>query len=284
MGINVHVMHTGRVRVSPQLPFGGDDCGIVKASGLFVPEDERLWLPVSAYLIEHPRGLVLLDCGWSRQMSPVGIYDAAAQKRHLSPLLYRVNQGVVESGATAREQLERRGIRPADIDIVLMSHLGCDHASGLVDLVGARRVLVAADELRMVARMSPLIRTRFRSSWWRDANVEPFEFKDTGSGPVGRSFDVFGDGSVELVSIPGHTDGLIATVVRGSDGRFVNLVSDGAYGARSWRDMVLPGIALDKDAQRASLAWIRRMDEDPLCIETVANHDAELEPHVIELS
>lgn len=53
---------------------------------------------------------------------------------------------------------------------------------------------------------------------------------------------------------------------------------------RSWRDMVLPGIVLDKDAQHASLAWIRRMDEDPLCIETMANHEAELEPHVIELS
>ena len=32
--IKVHVLRTGEVRVSPYLPFGGDDCSIIKASGI----------------------------------------------------------------------------------------------------------------------------------------------------------------------------------------------------------------------------------------------------------
>lgn len=31
--IKIHVLRTGEVRVSPYLPFGGDDCSIIKASG-----------------------------------------------------------------------------------------------------------------------------------------------------------------------------------------------------------------------------------------------------------
>lgn len=32
--IKIHVLRTGEVRVSPYLPFGGDDCSLLKASGL----------------------------------------------------------------------------------------------------------------------------------------------------------------------------------------------------------------------------------------------------------
>ena len=31
--IKIHVLRTGEVRVSPYLPFGGDDCSLLKASG-----------------------------------------------------------------------------------------------------------------------------------------------------------------------------------------------------------------------------------------------------------
>ena len=33
----VHILHTGKVRVSPYLPFGGN-CSIIKASGLTTPK------------------------------------------------------------------------------------------------------------------------------------------------------------------------------------------------------------------------------------------------------
>jgi len=59
--IKIHVFHTGNVRVSPYLPFGGEHCNILKASGIFIPKKKWLTLPVSCYLIEHPNGLILFD-------------------------------------------------------------------------------------------------------------------------------------------------------------------------------------------------------------------------------
>ena len=77
--MKIHVMHTGEVRVSPYLPFGGDNCNMLKASGLTTPKNEQIWLPVSVYLIEHPKGLILVDTGWHRNMSPEGFYDKKAK-------------------------------------------------------------------------------------------------------------------------------------------------------------------------------------------------------------
>ena len=78
--IRIHVFHTGAVCVAPDLPFGGDHCNAIKASGIFQPRENRLWLPVSAYLIEHPKGLFLVDTGWARVMSPNGEFDKIAPR------------------------------------------------------------------------------------------------------------------------------------------------------------------------------------------------------------
>lgn len=87
----IHIFHTGKVCVAPDLPFGGENTNILKASGLFTKSEKRLWLPVSAYLIEHPQGLILVDTGWHRNMSPKGVLDKQAQIKSLgSRLLYKI--------------------------------------------------------------------------------------------------------------------------------------------------------------------------------------------------
>ena len=88
--MKIHVLHTGEVRVSPYLPFGGDNCNLLKASGMTTPKEDWIWLPVSVYLIEHPKGLILVDTGWHRDMSLEGVYDKAAQIKSLgSRILYK---------------------------------------------------------------------------------------------------------------------------------------------------------------------------------------------------
>ena len=97
--IKIHVLRTGEVRVSPYLPFGGDNCNLLKASGITTPRKKWLWLPVYSYQIEHPKGLVLFDTGWHREMSPQGVFDKKAQIRSLgSWFLYQVNQGRIAAG------------------------------------------------------------------------------------------------------------------------------------------------------------------------------------------
>lgn len=283
-GIKIHVLHTGKVCVAPSLPFGGEHCNVVKASGLFTPKSERLWLPVSCYLVEGPFGRVLVDAGWHRGMSPEGVFDKQAQVKSLgSSMLYRINQGVVQAGQAIDEQLESQfGLKPSDIDCVLITHLDCDHANGLPAVSAAKRILASKDEVDSIKR-GPVARVRYQSRWWDGTGIEFFDWNGN-RGPFEKSYDVFGDGSVVCVAIPGHADGLFAVKVTGTDGRFVLLASDGGYATKSWKDMILPGIANNRADQKKSLAWLREQSLDPNCVELLANHDPNVAPHVIELA
>ena len=280
--IKIHVFHTGKVCVSPELPFGGEGCSIFKASGVFAKKDKRLWLPVSAYLIEIDNKLVLFDCGWHRDMSPEGAQDTQAQIASLGcRLLYNINQGHVPQGQTIDEQLSTLGISPKDLDIVLLSHLDCDHANGLKLVKDAKKILVSADELHFAENNAFINRIRYQQKWWEDTRLETFRWNGC-VGPANKSYDVFGDGKLLLVNIPGHSKGQCALKITNLDGKFVLLFADGGYASKSWQEMITSGIADDKQAQKNSLQWIREQSLSPDCIESLANHDAEVKPHVIE--
>ena len=281
--IKIHVFHTGEVCVAPELPFGGEHCNIIKASGIFAKKSERLWLPVSAYLIKCDHGKILFDCGWHRDMSPNGVFDKKAQVKSLGSLpLYMTNQGRIEKGAAIDEQLAALGIHPADLDLVLLSHLDCDHANGLKLVADAKRILVSKDELLFAKNKTPVNRIRYNADWWNGTKMQTFVWNGT-EGPAGKSYDVFGDGSLVMVNIPGHSKGLCALKITGSDGRFVLLYADGGYARRSWEQLITSGIADDKAAQKKSLEWIREQSLNANCVESLANHDPDVQPHIIEL-
>ena len=278
--MKVHVLHTGEVRVSPYLPFGGDNCNLLKASGMTTPKEDWIWLPVSVYLIEHPKGLILVDTGWHRDMSPEGVYDKAAQIKSLgSRVLYNVNQGQIPLGEAVDEQLEAMGIKPADLDYVLLTHLDCDHANGLRAVKDAKHIIVAQEELDC-ARKNGFI--RYKKKWWEGVDLQTIEWNGT-EGPAQKSFDLFDDGSIKMINIPGHCDGLCAVKITREDGRYVLLFSDGGYATKSWKEMITSGVSLDKEMQRKSLQWIREQSVDANCIESLATHDTDIKPHVIEL-
>ena len=278
--MKIHVLHTGEVRVSPYLPFGGDNCNLLKASGMTTPKEDWIWLPVSVYLIEHPKGLILVDTGWHRDMSPEGVYDKAAQIKSLgSRVLYNVNQGQIPLGEAVDEQLATMGIKPADLDYVLLTHLDCDHANGLRAVRDARHIIVAQEELDC-ARKNGFI--RYKKKWWKDCDLETIAWNGE-EGPAGKSFDLFGDGSIKMINIPGHCDGLCAVKITREDGKYVLLFSDGGYATKSWKEMITSGVSLDKEMQRKSLQWIREQSMDANCIKSLATHDTEIKPHVIEL-
>lgn len=279
--IKIHVFHTGEVCVAPDLPFGGDNCNAVKASGVFGKKEDRLWLPVSAYLIEHPKGKFLVDTGWARDMSPNGEFDKKAQIKSLgSVMLYEVNQGRIGLGQCIDEQLLEMGIKDSDIDAVLITHLDCDHANGLKQVKNAKKFMVSADEVKFANKITNKV--RYYKGWWEGIDLTEFEWNDN-QGPVGKSYDLLGDGSIELINIPGHADGLYAVKVKNKEGKFVLLFSDGGYARKSWEEQITSGIAADKQLQKQSLAWIREQSLDENCVESLANHDPDIAPHVIEL-
>ena len=281
--IKIHVLHTGMVCVAPELPFGGEHCNPIKASGLFGKKSDRIWLPVSAYFIECEHGKILFDCGWHREMSPNGKFDKKAQMKSLGGYaLYKTNQGVLPLGEAVDEQLLKMGIQPGELDMVLLSHLDCDHVNGLKLVSDAKKILVANDELRFAENGRLMNRIRYNADWWSGTKLEGFDWNGM-EGPVGKSYDVFGDGSFVMVNIPGHCAGLCAMKIMNESGKFVLLFSDGGYAEKSWKKQITSGIADDKAAQKKSLEWIREQSMDPQCVESLANHDPDIAPHIIRL-
>lgn len=175
-----------------------------------------------SFLIEHPKGMILFDTGWHREMSPEGVFDKRAQIKSLgSYLLYQINQGRIATGEAINEHLERMGIKPSELDYVLISHLDCDHANGLKQVADAKHILVSRAEMEGTTRKNFQIRIRFQRRWWEGVDLQTFDWNGS-EGPVGKSYDVLGDGSLVMVNIPD-------------------------------------------------------------CIESLATHDTDVEPHVIEL-
>lgn len=282
--IKIHVFHTGHVKVSPYLPFGGEDCNILKATGLFIPKRKWLTLPVSCYLIEHPKGLILFDAGWHRNMSPNGTFNKKAQIKSLGNyILYKTNQGWVEKEQCIDEQLMKMGLKPSDLDYVILSHLDCDHANGLSLVKDAKHIMVSNAELKFANKKNFMTRIRYQNKWWKDINLLGFDFNGS-EGPFKRSYDLFGDGSILLINIQGHSDGLCALkIINKENDNYVLLYSDGGYATKSWNEMILPGIIDNKEKGKKTLEWIKKESLNPHCIESLANHDSNVIPHIIKI-
>ena len=275
--MKLHILHTGKVSVSPGLPF--KDTAKYPTTKDLLADKQRLWLPVSAYLIEHPQGLALFDTGWSREIAPRGDFDREAQIRHMTELHFTLGPGELPLGESAAEQLAAMGIKTSQIDYVVLSHLHTDHASALRDVRDAQHIIVSREEWQ-----DTLDNPRhYASDMWRGVDVQTFDFAETGIGPVGRSFDLFGDGRIQLVHIPGHTNGLCAMKLTGSDGRFILLFADGGYDRRSWEQMIPPGTSLNEEQLMQSLQLIREQSLDANCTVSLANHEMQVPAFHYEL-
>lgn len=269
--IKIHVMHTGLVRVDKALPFHGIYRNPLAFTGLFRSEKNKITLPVSSYLIEHPKGLVLIDTGWNKVIRKSNWQELGLQ--------VQINTGYLPAGWAVDERLAQLGYKPEDIDHVLMSHLHCDHASGMPLVKNAKNILVSDKEWQ-VANKTPLV---YLPHEWKGVNVKTYQYDKYEIGPFHRAFDIFGDGSILQVHTPGHAAGMSATLVRGANNKYVLLAADVGYASDSWKQMLTPGICTDRKAAIQSLAWVKENASDPNCVEVLANHDPNVKQHTITL-
>ncbi len=269
--IKIHIMRTGLVKVDKALPFHGQYRNPIAFTGLFRSEKNQVILPVSSYLIEHPKGTVLVDTGWGKLIRE-------SNWKELGPQI-QINKGYLPAGWAVDERLAQLGYQPSDLDLVLMSHLHCDHASGLNLVKDAKKILVSSDEWR-VANKLPLV---YLPNEWKGVSLETYDFQDLKVGPFGKAYDVFGDGSLLQIYTPGHSSGLATTMVRGADNKYVLLAADVGYANRSWKEMLTPGICVDRKKAIISLGWMRDMAEHEDCLVALANHDTQTKPQTITL-
>ena len=276
--MKLHILRCGSISVSPSVPFGNALSLSHTARQLFTSAEKRVELPVWAFLIEHPRGPILVDTGWCREISPRGVYDPKAVLKILPAPLAAFYRPALPLGCAVDEQLAVLGLRPEDLEAVILTHLDPDHVAGLRHLRGAKRVILPEDEYFWACRA--VYKHRQPWSLWMDTPMERPYYRGSPLGPNHWAIDLFGDESLLLVNVPGHTDGQAAVLLR-SGKRFLILAADAAYSPRSWREDLTPGFGFDQQAQRKALSWLREMEADPGCVGILCSHDPALDPSAV---
>ena len=195
---------------------------------------DRRWtepLPIYAFAIEHPEGVIVVDTGEAAAASERGYFP----RWHPGVRAFRVH---LEPEQEIGPQLEELGIRRADVRWVVMTHLHTDHAGGLHHFPD-NEILVSRAELEYATGL----RGRFRgyianSHWpaWFDPTV--LELQQEPFGPFPQSLRLTEAGDVTLVPVPGHTPGQIGVLVEDGD-HTVFLAGDSSY----TQDLMLRGKA-----------------------------------------
>lgn len=269
--MKIHILKCGSISVPPSAAEGSGKKSSAAALCL-APQGRRVTLPVFAYLIEHPRGYVLVDCGWCRDISPNGAYDAAAARAVLGAPLAAFYRPTLGTGEAVHERLADLGLDERDLELVIITHLDPDHVSGVKHVARAKRIIVPEDEYFWSCRT--VYRLRQPQRLWIDYPIERVYYRGFPDVPNSWAIDVFGDRTLYMVNLPGHTDGM-AAVVAVNGKRFAVMCADAAFSRRGVEKLAIPGFGFDEKLQMKSLKWLKELSERSGCAAVLASHDAE---------
>ena len=181
----------------------------LKALGVSVPRSEWANVPVPSFLVRHPHaGAILIDTG----LHP----SIASDPRH--------NMGrrggkyfELEAGKDVPAQLRTKDLDAGEIEYVILTHLHMDHASAISEFPESTFVLSAQEWESATSKRLPLL-AGYRPAHYDHAfDYCTIDFDSdfvTSYGPFGRTFDLFGDGSIRLAFTPGHTAGHQSVILR----------------------------------------------------------------------
>jgi N-acyl homoserine lactone hydrolase len=266
----VEPMEAGRARFPAA--FFESDGGLLaapRALGIRTPRSEYMALPVPVYLIRHPgAGAILVD---------TGLHGSIARNPRDNMGRIAASYWELEEGEDAPSQLRAKGLSTGQIEAVILTHLHHDHASGISQFPDSVFVL-SAEEWDVATNVSRPLLHGYRPKHYDyafDYRTVDFDEEYVESyGPFGRTFDLFGDGSIRLVYTPGHSAGHMSVIARLPRRDFV-ITADVAYTWRQFQGGPEPWRVQDRHNWRRSLKEMqayRRAYEYAL---VVPGHDPE---------
>ena len=208
--------------------------------GRNIGKDQARWLPGvnegkpiefsdNCYLIRHDRGLLLWD---------TGVPDAVAAM----PDGMVVANGAItyRRARTLAGQLTELGVKPADVTYLAVSHTHGDHV-GNVALFASSTVLIQGAEY----------------DWAMAGPNKPAFGPSATITRLAGDHDVFGDGSVTILSTPGHTPGHQSLLVRLPKTGYVVLSGDAVHFRDNWDHKRVPAMNVNREQTLASLQRIQ---------------------------
>jgi glyoxylase-like metal-dependent hydrolase (beta-lactamase superfamily II) len=227
--MKMHVLSGGRLRMKKSIYLPDADRG------------ETIELPVSSILLRHAQGNVLFDTG----CHPVIGQNPAARWGDMAKVIVPIMQ----PGDHVLTGLAGLGLGAEDIDVVVSSHFHPDHC-GCNAFFTKATVIVHALELEAARAPGSLAKGYLPAEWDHPMPMDT----------VTAQRDVFGDGRIVLIPLPGHTPGTMgALAALDRSGAF--LLSSDAVSLRASLDRdIVPRNTWNAEALLASLAEIRRIE------------------------
>jgi N-acyl homoserine lactone hydrolase len=224
--------------------------------------------PCLAYAVRHPTaGTLLIDTGFHR--------DAGESLRgDFGPRMALVFRTLKPVEQPFDDQLGGLGIDPAAVERVVMTHLHVDHTSGM-RLLPEATFVCAREEWKAATGRSAGGRGYVGHHLPPASRMELVDFDSSGEawGPFSRTVDLLGDGSIRLISTPGHTKGHLSVLLRVSGGAQVLVVGDAVYTLRSLREEILPLLTVGDGVYLRSLREIKAFSEEQPEATLVPTHD-----------
>ncbi|WP_040310027.1 N-acyl homoserine lactonase family protein [Asticcacaulis biprosthecium] len=194
----------------------------------------------SCYLIQHGQDYLLWDAG----------FGPGAKRDDGSPIVK----------TTILQQLTTLGVDPKAVKFVGISHIHGDHTGQAGDLPAATLLLGKGDWDKIKAA---------------NKSDDPLVHWVSGAGksePVPGDKDVFGDGSVVMLNMPGHTDGHHSLLVKLKATGYVLITGDLAHFHEAYDGNEVPGFNTDRADSLASLDRFKKIAQN-LKATVIIQHD-----------
>lgn len=240
--MKLNFIAAGRLRMKKSIYVAGAERG------------ETIDLPVSSALIRHKQGNVLFDTG----CHPSVVEDADGRWGPLA----KVMKPLMGAEGTLLPNLACTGLGPDDVDIVVNSHFHPDHC-GCNQFFRKATILVHAKEIEAARAPGADSAGYLKADWDCGQPIEP----------VDGEKDLFGDGRVVLIPLPGHTPGTMGALVSlDRDGQFL-LASDSVSLRQNLDADSAPRNTWNVEQQLKTFAEVRRIENSGATV--VCGHDDE---------
>jgi len=191
-----------------------------------------MMFPALCGLLQHPtRGWILFDTGYSNHFIEATRQFPERMYRWITPLSLPPEE-------TLLAQLHASGIAAGDIRHVVISHMHGDHIAGLRDFPNASFITMRAEHetMQRKSRIGGLLHAFLPALMPDDFAQRVVYVEDTPGHalpaecrPFERGYDIFGDGSMLAIPLPGHSRGQLGIVFRQPDDRQVFMVGDACW-------------------------------------------------------
>lgn len=216
----------------------GTQEAVVVSTGSFF---QRRHLAQNVVLISHPEGDILIDTGLGENIEEQFDENGFFDKQLFS---YTDHNPAIR-------QLKQEGYDLARLKRIVPTHLHWDHASGIEDFPNVPLWVQKAEYDQAMAGTAPAF---LHSQMDADTvNWKFIELAENEYEGFDNSLDVYGDGSVVLVDMSGHTAGQIGVFLTISSGQRYFFIGD-----TTW---TIKGV-IDNAERPAFLSWLVQFNWD----------------------